>query len=111
MDMMNSNTTSYAVLEKVLPNFIGIFLSGLCMTFLMAYIFNRWAGISTLARGFAGGMIISFPIILSWNISYYSFYNLYSTTWLATDVVISTLFYGIIGAIEGWILGMGKKPA
>ena len=111
MDFMNSNTTSYAGLTKDPPNFIGVFIAGLCMSFLMAYVFNRWAGISTFAKGFMGGLIISLPVLLNWNISFYSFFNLYSTTWLVTDVVVGTLFYGIIGGIVGLVLGMGKKPA
>src|SRR4030095_7296718 len=110
MNVMTENTIVYAGLMKEPPNLVGIFLAGVCMAWLMAYIFYRWAGISDFAKGFMGGLIISFPIVLNYDISFYSFFNLYSTSWLVMDVIVSTLFYGIIGGIIGWVLGMGKKP-
>lgn len=111
MDLMTANTTVYAGLMKEPPVLWAIFLSGLVWAILIAYIFDRWANTRTFMQGFTNGMIINFPFLLSMYLGYYAFMNLYSAKWMCIDIIIGTLFWGIVSGAIAMTLGSGKKAA
>ena len=87
---------------------IMIFLG--CMTFglFIAYIFTKWAHITTAAAGAKAGAIIGVFLSLYWN-----FFNMamHTETTLETvglDIGISIIISAIIGAIVGLINGKLK---
>ena len=55
------------------------------------------------------GLWSGFLIMLSFDASFMAFYNLYSNTYLAIDLVVGTLFMAAGGAVVGLILGSGNK--
>ncbi len=109
MDFYTANTIQYAGLWKEMPNLLLMFLSNLLGAFLLAFIFHRWAGISTFSGGLTGGLILGLILALMWDLYFLSSMNLYSVTLVVVDVIVSTIFTGIIGGLIGWILGFGKK--
>jgi hypothetical protein len=83
--------------------------SHLVWAVLLAYIFNRWANITTLGAGFSAGAVISLLVSLGYGLSFYGMSTLYTDlTGLAVDIVTSTVMGGIIGAVVGFVLGKIK---
>ncbi len=107
-----AHTITYEGLVKNPPVLWAIFVAGFCTTLLMAYIFDKWANIRTFAGGAMAGAWIAFLIILSFDLSFHAFYNLYPDyTVFLVDVVVGTIFNGIIGGVVALVLGMGKKTS
>lgn len=109
MDFYEANTVIYEGLNKEMPDLLLLFLSNLAMSFLLAWIFQKWAQIHTLTGGLTAGLLIGFLIGTSIDFMFYSMMNLYTSTLLVVDIIVNTIVVGIIGACIGWILGMGKK--
>ena len=108
-DFYTANTTVYEGLVKTPPNFLMIFISNLCMAFLIAYIFNRWAGIKTAGEGAQAGLIIGGLVALTYDLFLYATMNLFTPTIIAVDIIGNGVFGAIVGAIVGLVLGTGKK--
>lgn len=108
-DFYSANTTVYAGLMKDPPDFLMIFLSNLFSAFLLAFIFQRWAGINSARDGAMGGFIIFLLIAVSFDLFLYATMNLFSPLVIVVDVISNAVFGALIGAITGYILGTGKK--
>lgn len=111
MDFYEANTTFYEGLMPEMPNMVLVILGSLFWCFLMVFIFQRWAGIKTINGGFKAGLIISFLIMLSYDLSFYSMMNLFNVKLVVVDIIIGTIMGGITGAVIGWVLGFEKKAA
>ncbi|MBE0641611.1 MAG: hypothetical protein IH599_06210 [Bacteroidales bacterium] len=111
MVFMQANTTQYPGLMKEAPMLGLYFVSNLAIAFMLAYIFHNWAGFRTAAKGAWGGLIIGACIVISYDLMFFGGMNIYSSTALAVDIVAGTLVLGIVGAVIGWVLGLGKKAA
>jgi hypothetical protein len=112
MNYYEANTTQYAGLMREMPNnIILIIIANLANAFLLAFIFQRWAGIKTIVKGLLGGMLVTFLIILSMDFYLLAWMNLYTPTSIIVDIIVNTAFGGIIGGIIGWVLGFQKKVA
>ena len=109
MDFFIANSIQYEGLWKEMPNLVLMFISNLLGAFLLAFIFHTWAGIKTFLGGLTGGLILGLIMSLMWDLYFLASMNLYSVTLVVVDVLVGTLFTGIIGALIGWILGFGKK--
>lgn len=109
MDFYMANTIQYPGLWKEMPNLWLMFISNLLGAFLLAFIFHTWAGIKTFLGGLTGGLILGLILSLMWDLYFLSSMNLYSVSLVVADVLVGTLFTGIIGGLIGWILGFGKK--
>ncbi len=109
---MSSQSIQYDGLMKDMssPAFmILVFISGLVMSFFIAFIFQRWAKFGTFLKGLYGGMFIGFFIGLAYDISSYAMLNMMSVTGLIVDVICSCILTGILGAVIAWILGFKTK--
>lgn len=109
MDFYKAHTIHYEGLMKEPPVLWAIFVSGFCSTLLFAYIFDKWANVRSFAGGAMAGALLGFLIMLSFDLSFLAFFNLYSPSLLAVDVVLGTVFNAFIGGVVGLVLGMGKK--
>lgn len=80
-----------------------------CMTFgfLVSYIFNKWAGITTFASGAMAGAIIGLFYGLSMNFFMYSGMPLNIQNF-ATDAVVNILMGAGVGGAVGFVLGKLK---
>jgi uncharacterized membrane protein len=109
MDFYENNMIHYDGLNKEMPVMWMLALSNLLMGYFLAFVFDRWAAISTLKSGFTGGLIIGFFITIIYDLSFLSMMNLMNPTMVAADIVVSSLVIGLVGAVVGWVLGYTKK--
>ena len=111
-NFMNSHTTHYEGLMKDMNTgsfMILIFISGLVMSFILSFIFQRWAKFENLLAGLTGGMILGFFIALSYDLSSLAMENLISVSAMIADVIANTVVVGIVGAVIAWVLGFKSK--
>jgi len=111
-NFMDSHTTHYEGLMKDMstPSFmILIFISGLVMSLLIAFIFQRWAKFEKFFMGLTAGMLIGFFMALSFDLSSLAMMNMISISALIADVIASTIVTGIVGAVIAWVLGFKSK--
>jgi hypothetical protein len=111
MNFYTTNLTEYSGLMKEMPNLILIAISCLANAFLLAFIFQRWAGIKTIVKGLLGGMLVTFLIMLSMDLYFIASMNLFNPTLIIVDIIVNTVIGGIIGGIIAWVLGFQKKVA
>jgi hypothetical protein len=71
----------------------------------LAYIYNKWAGISTFSTGASAGALIGGVLSLFIGLAQHSMLNYVSLQQVALDVVASAVVTAIIGGIIGWYLG------
>ena len=110
MDFYTANTIVYEGLAKgPMPDLVFIFISGLFNTLLVSVIFSKWAHVKTFKGGFINGMIIYFLITGSVDLGHYAFYNLMNLTLIIADIIVGTIFGGLVCGVIGAVLGMGKK--
>ena len=108
-DFYAANTPVYEGLMKNPPNLLMIFCSNLITAFLLAFIFNRWAGIKSPGEGAQAGLIIVVLTGLSLDLIMYATMNLLSPRVIVVDLISNGAFGGLIGAVVGYVLGTGKK--
>jgi hypothetical protein len=108
-DFMQANSIHYDGLKTEMPNFFLLILSGLFMSFFIAFVFQRWAGFTTFMNGVFGGVIIGFFIAASVDLSFFSMMNLFTPYYLFADIVVGTVITGIEGGVIAAILGYRKK--
>lgn len=108
--VMKPNTIEYAGLMKETPTWIPLVLANLVSAFMLAYIFENWAGIRTFVGGIKGGAIIYFLISLSFQLMFIAFWNL-TKNYIpnVVDVFGSTVLGAIGGGVIGKVLGMMNK--
>jgi hypothetical protein len=109
MDFATANTMYYANLMKDPPNMVTLAAANIFWTALFAFIFQKWANISSFAGGFKAGLPLAFLIALVYYSSMHAFYHLFTRTWIITDTIVSTLFYSVVAGVVGAVLGIGKK--
>ncbi|HPT03104.1 MAG TPA: hypothetical protein PLJ84_10950 [Bacteroidales bacterium] len=109
MPFLNANTIHYEGLTKEMPVLWMLVISCLATGYFLAFIFKRWAGISTLKGGLIGGLIIGFFIAVMYDFSLMSMWNLYNLKAILVDALATIVIYGITGAAIGWGLAVREK--
>lgn len=99
--------------EAEMMNFMwAMILSNLVYGLLLALIFNRWANISTFRSGAIAGGVITFLVVLSFDLSMYSMMNAWTG---GMGFIIDPLVNGLVGAVAGgvvgWVLGYRQAAA
>ena len=92
------------------PLWIPLVLANLVSAFLLAYIFDKWATISTFVGGLKGGAIVYFLMSLSFQLMMCAFMktaNNYIPS--VADVFGSTVLGALAGGVIGQVIGMMKK--
>ncbi len=108
--LMRPNMLTYTGLMNDPPGFVPLALGNLVSGFLLAYIFEKWAGIRTIATGVQAGAIIWFLFALSMQLMFLAFMNLSKNYIPAiSDVIGSTLLGGIAGGVIGFVLGIMNR--
>lgn len=99
-----------ASLMKDPPNFVLLFVSNLAFAWLLAFVFERWAGIKTFASGLLGGALIVLPMMIGYDLNFYATTNLLqSFTPMIVDILATTVLASIAGGVIGFVLGkLGK---
>jgi hypothetical protein len=108
--VMVPNAVTYPGLMNEVPVWAPLILANLVSAFLLAYIFDRWAGIHTFMGGVNGGAIVYFLFALSNQLMFLAFMNLSkSYTPAIADVIGSTIMGAIGGGVIAAVLGMMQK--
>jgi uncharacterized membrane protein len=84
-------------------------LSNLFFGILLAYIYVQWANIATWITGAKAGAILGFLIGASYDLSYFAMSNVFTLSSMITDILLTTVWTALIGAIIGWWLSRGTK--
>jgi hypothetical protein len=100
--MKDMNTASFYILT---------FISGLVMSFMIAYIFQYWAKFDKFLKGLLGGMFIGFFMALTYDLFSFAMMNLITVQSLIVDVISNTIIVGIIGGVIACVLGYKVKAA
>lgn len=113
MNFMDSQMNHFPGLMKDMNSasfMILIFISGLVMAFLLAYIFQRWGKFDTFLSGLTSGMLIGFFLALSYDLYFLASMNMYKSFGVVVvDVIANTVVVGIVGAVIAWVLGFKSK--
>ena len=105
------DNTSRAVLSlfRKDPNWIGMIIGNIAWGGLIAWVLWKM-GVTTAGGGFIPGMIIAGLVAVAYDMFFYSMLLWYTGKMVVVvDVVVSAVTGGIMGAVAGWMLGMGKK--
>jgi len=111
-DFMNSNTTHFEGLMKDMNSgsfIILVFISGLMMSFLITFIFQRWAKFDNFLKGLTGGMFLGFFMALTYDLFSLAAMNMITVSTMIVDVIANTVVVGIVGAVIAWVLGFKSK--
>ena len=99
-----------AKLMKDPPDMVFLVLFNFVGAFLLAYIFDKWATISTFVGGFIGGAIIYLIIGLYIQLMFAAFMNVsHGLTPIVADLIGSAIVGGGAGGVVGIVLGKMKK--
>lgn len=85
-----------------------LILANIAYGVILAYIFGKWATISTALSGLKAGALIGFFFALSIDMSMYAMSNIMTLTGAIIDVIVWTVLSALVGAVAAWILGRGK---
>lgn len=76
---------------------------------LIAYIFNRWANITSLSAGLSAGAILFLLLGLAFGLGFYAYTTMYNDmTGMIVDILIGTVMGAIVGGVVGFVLGKIK---
>jgi len=109
-ETMKAWTVNYPGLMKEPPNFIALFLSNLAWAFLLAVIYERWAGIRTFRAGAIAGAVILFITVAAMDFQYKAFMVLMiGFAPMIVDMLAAAVLGALAGGVVGMVLGMMNK--
>jgi hypothetical protein len=110
--VMKPNLVDYPGLINEMPVWGPMIAANIVSAFLLAYVFDQWAGIRSFVGGLKAGAILWFLITLSHQLMFVSMMNLHkSMTPVIADVIGATMLGAIAGGVIGLVLGMMSKDA
>lgn len=86
-----------------------LIVGNLLWAFFLAYVFSRWAGISTFVTGLQAGAIIGLLVSLSFDLSIFGTSEMMDLTGTLVDPIVNAIMTGITGGVVGWVLGRGSS--
>ncbi len=94
------------------PMWIPLVLSNFVSAFLLAYIFEKWAGIKTFRTGLQAGVVVWFLIALAFQLMFLAFMKMSDNYIPAIADIVGSLLMGAIGGgVIGQVLGMMNKDS
>lgn len=94
------------------PVWVPLVLANFVSAFLLAYIFDKWAGFRTFRSGLQGGAVVWFLISLSFQLMFMAFMKMSNNYIPAIADVVGSFAMGAIGGgVIGQVLGMMNKTA
>ncbi len=98
-----------AVIAKEEFGMVAMLVSCLAYGLLLAYVYARWANISTFATGAKAGAIIGALTSLWINMSMFAMYNFVTIENALIDLVVHAAVSALVGGVIGLVLGSGKS--
>ncbi|MFN3939291.1 MAG: hypothetical protein ACK4IY_01810 [Chitinophagales bacterium] len=109
-DYYDSNMIKYEGLEKENINMVAMIIAQLAGGILLAYIIGNFSGAINMQRGAIIGAIVGLLWCLSIDFIYLAMMNMFANNMvIVVDVIVNTIFSGILGAFIGWYMGRGAK--
>jgi hypothetical protein len=100
-------TPDAAKLFYEMPVWAALIVGYLVLGFLVAYIFQNWAGIRTFKGGLIGGAIVLFLLELYFQLSLVAFMKMHTSYIpVIVDVIGTTVIGALAGGVTGVALGM-----
>ena len=72
---------------------------------LLAYIYNRWANISTFSTGAVAGLVIGILVELYFVLIMMGTTTMFTTNAAVTDIIATGVIFAIAGGVIGIVLG------
>ena len=89
-------------------NWLSLIVSNLLWGLLTTFVMVKWAK----TEGWMGGMkvaaVLFFLIAATWDTSFYSMTTLFTLSGLILDVVATTVYAAIVGAVVGFVVSKVK---
>ncbi|MBI1225659.1 MAG: DUF1761 family protein [Bacteroidetes bacterium] len=105
MESMMAASAASVTRSNADMDFVALIIGNLVAGFLLAYIFERWAGIRTFKGGLIGGATVGFLIALSYDSVMLATTTLLTWGGVILDSVIYAVMGGLVGGVIGWWLG------
>lgn len=80
-------------------------LGNLLQAYLLAYIFGKWANITTFGAGLQGGLMIGLILGFGYDLTLYGTTNISNLTATLVDPFVVGVMMGLSGGVIGWVLG------
>lgn len=87
------------------PDVVAILIGNLIGGLLLAYIFEKWAGIRTFMGGAVAGATIGLLIAFSYDSVMHATTTLMNWGGVVLDSLIYAVISGLAGGAAGWVLG------
>lgn len=109
-ETMKTWTVQYPGLMKEPPNFIALGLANLAWAFLLAVIYECWAGIRTFKKGAIAGATIMFISVTAIDLQFKAFMAfIIGYVPIIVDALAGALMGGVAGGVIAAILGAMNK--
>lgn len=109
-DVMTSWEGTDPIKMKEMPDMLPLVFGNMFMGFFIAYVFSKWAQISSFKSGLIAGAIIGLFIITSFDLTMFGISNTLNATGMIMDIALNTFMLALVGGVVGLVLGMIKDP-
>ena len=111
MGFFQANAGSATGVMKEMPNLGLIFLGNLASGILVAYIFDKWAGIRTFGSGLKAGAWLGLLFGATSSFISLGTANVLNSTAAIVDIGVMLVMYAIAGGIIAAVLGAMNKSS
>ncbi len=80
-------------------------VGNLLQSYLLVYIFSKWASITTFASGLQAGAMIGLILGLGYDLTMYGTSNISNLTATLVDPLVVAVMMGVTGGVIGLVLG------
>ncbi len=102
--MQHSNTASGAFRSETEMIWWAMVVGNLALGFLLSYVLNK-ANVAGAMAGATTGAVVMLLMSTAIDCIMYAQLNLWDTTGMVVDILVSTVMGAIVGAVIGWLNG------
>ncbi|MBI5917652.1 MAG: hypothetical protein HY842_19960 [Bacteroidetes bacterium] len=88
---------------------VAMIVGNLVFGLLLAYIFEKWAGVRSFMGGMVAGATVGFLVALGYDSIMHGVTTMCSWGGVILDSVIFAVMSGVAGGLIGWWLGYNRK--
>jgi hypothetical protein len=107
MDFFVANAGSATGVQKTEDEMVwwALIVGNILQSYLLVYIFGKWANINSFAGGLQGGAMIGLILGYAYDLIMYGTANIMNLTAALVDPLIAAVMMGLAGGVIGWVLG------